>query len=86
MLSTQPAEQMASQPNEEGRFTMNILHLDSSILGDLSVSRQLTRQIVDQLTDGNSDATVVHRELGQTPIAHLTGDLLASPRQHGRHA
>lgn len=56
---------------------MNILHLDSSILGELSVSRQLTRLVVDQLMQGDASAKVVHRELGLAPVAHLTGEILA---------
>lgn len=51
---------------------MAILHLDSSITGENSVSRTLSRRIVDQVTAGRPDATVVHRDLVAQPLDHLT--------------
>ncbi|MBV8657573.1 MAG: FMN-dependent NADH-azoreductase, partial [Burkholderiales bacterium] len=33
---------------------MKLLHLDSSILGEHSVSRQLSREVVDTLLQGQS--------------------------------
>ncbi|GGF56780.1 FMN-dependent NADH-azoreductase [Paracoccus acridae] len=42
---------------------MNILHIDSAITGDASVSRKLTADIVAKLTASNPDATVTHRDL-----------------------
>jgi FMN-dependent NADH-azoreductase len=44
------------------------LHVDSSISGDDSVSRALTRSIVDSL--GTED--VVYRDLAADPLDHLT--------------
>jgi FMN-dependent NADH-azoreductase len=48
------------------------LHIDSSITGENSVSRILTRRIVDQLraTDGN--ARIIERDLVAQPLDHLT--------------
>lgn len=57
---------------------MKVLQLDSSILGEASVSRQLTKLVVDHLRGGDRNLKLVHRELGSEPIAHLTGDLLAT--------
>ena len=37
---------------------MKILHIDSSILGDASVSRQLSKAIVNQLQAKNTAAQV----------------------------
>lgn len=42
---------------------MNILHIDSAITGEASVSRKLTADIVAKLTDANPQATVTHRDL-----------------------
>ncbi|MDQ1900622.1 NAD(P)H-dependent oxidoreductase [Paracoccus sp. WLY502] len=42
---------------------MNILHIDSAITGEASVSRKLTADIVAKLTATNPDATVTHRDL-----------------------
>jgi FMN-dependent NADH-azoreductase len=47
---------------------MTILHIDSSISGDDSVSRRLTRSIVGQLADG----AVHYRDLAAEPLPHLT--------------
>ena len=50
---------------------MTILQIDSSITGANSVSRVLTKRIVDQLTSGN-DAGVIRRDLVAEPLEHLT--------------
>ena len=42
---------------------MNILHLDSAITGEASVSRDLTARIVERLLAGNPDAAVTYRDL-----------------------
>ncbi len=56
---------------------MTILHIDSSITGDASVSRQLTSAIIAKLTRENPGAAVVRRDLAAEPLAHLTLDALA---------
>jgi FMN-dependent NADH-azoreductase len=43
------------------------LHIDSSISGDASVSRTLTRSIVDSL-----GGAAVYRDLAAEPLSHLT--------------
>lgn len=55
---------------------MNILHIDSSALGDASVSRQLTAGIVAQLRQGSPAATVTYRDLAVSPPDHLSGELM----------
>jgi FMN-dependent NADH-azoreductase len=57
---------------------MKVLQLDSSILGEASVSRQLTQQVVERLRESAPAVEVVHRELGNEPVAHLTPELLAT--------
>jgi FMN-dependent NADH-azoreductase len=47
---------------------MTILHIDSSISGEDSVSRRLTRAIVGQLAAGE----VAYRDLAAQPLSHLT--------------
>ena len=47
---------------------MNILHIDSSITGDASASRELTAAIVASLKDGNGDAEVTYRDLAAEPL------------------
>ncbi|WP_343730381.1 NAD(P)H-dependent oxidoreductase [Duganella sp.] len=50
---------------------MQILHLDTSIFGDASVSRVLSAAIVEELRRAHPDAQVVYRDLAAQPIAHL---------------
>ena len=59
---------------------MNILHIDSGILGELSVSRRLTAAVVERLRAEHPDATVLAHDLVAEPVGHLTGaDLGAEP-------
>lgn len=55
---------------------MNILQIDSSVLGDHSVSRTLTAKVVADLVAQHPDATVTVRDLDQDSPAHLSGALL----------
>ncbi len=50
---------------------MKILHIDTSILGGGSVSREMTALIVKRLTEG-SDAEVIYRDLVAQNLPHLT--------------
>ena len=51
---------------------MTILKLDSSISGENSVSRILTRSITDQLVAASPEAIVIERDLVAAPLSHLT--------------
>jgi FMN-dependent NADH-azoreductase len=51
---------------------VTILHIDSSITGENSVSRVLTRHVADQLRAADPGAQVVHRDLVAQPLDHLT--------------
>ncbi len=55
---------------------MNILQIDSSVLGDNSVSRGLTASVVADLVAKNPGAKVTVRDLDTDAPAHLTGQLL----------
>ena len=55
---------------------MNILHVDSSALGDASVSRKLTAATVARLRQEQSGATVKYRDLAVEALPHVTGALL----------
>ena len=56
---------------------MTILHIDSSINGENSASRAISRSIVDQLRAADSAASVVARDLFTDPLPHLTLDAFA---------
>jgi FMN-dependent NADH-azoreductase len=60
---------------------MNILHIDSSILGANSITRPLTAQTVDRLVAATPGTHVEHRDLGENPIPHLTGSDFAARGQ-----
>ena len=56
---------------------MTILHLDSSINGDGSASRELTKSIVGQLKGSLWGEQIVYRDLAANPLPHLTLDAFA---------
>lgn len=56
---------------------MTVLHIDSSINGENSASRALTRSIVDQLKGSNWGEEVVYRDLNAKPLPHLTLEAFA---------
>ena len=51
---------------------MKLLHLDSSITGDGSVSRQLSAAVVARLRTADPAIEVTYRDLVADPIDHLT--------------
>ncbi|MCA1388085.1 NAD(P)H-dependent oxidoreductase [Bradyrhizobium sp. IC3123] len=57
---------------------MKLLHVDSSVLGPHSVSRQVSAAIVDRLRQAAPSLQVVYRDLTETPLAHLSGSHLAA--------
>jgi len=50
---------------------MNLLHIDSSILGENSVSRILSASIVEREKTLHPGITVTYRDLAATPLLHL---------------
>ena len=57
---------------------MKLLHIDSSVLGPHSVSRQVSAAIVERLRQSTPGLDVSYRDLTLTPLAHLTGSHLAA--------
>jgi FMN-dependent NADH-azoreductase len=55
-----------------------LLHIDSSVLGPHSVSRQLSAAIVDRLRLATPGLQVSYRDLAVTPLTHLSGAHLAA--------
>jgi FMN-dependent NADH-azoreductase len=56
---------------------MKVLHIDSSILGDNSASRVLSREIVSRLTAEHPGAEVQYVDLAVTALPHMSGRSLA---------
>src|SRR5579871_6888189 len=54
-----------------------LLHIDSSVLGPHSVSRQLSAAIVERLRQAEPGVEVTYRDLSVSPLAHLSGAHLA---------
>jgi FMN-dependent NADH-azoreductase len=57
---------------------MTLLHIDSSILGGNSVSRDLSAEIVAVETKAHPELAVVYRDLAAEPLGHLSGAHLAA--------
>ena len=62
---------------------MKLLQLDSSVLGDNSVTRQLTAAIVARWQAQVRDLDVQVRDLERYPLPHLSGDILAGRDELG---
>ena len=56
---------------------MNVLHIDSSILGEGSASRALTRGIVERLKSEHPQAEVTYLDLAALDLPHLSQTSLA---------
>ena len=59
-------------------MTKKLLHIDSSILGAGSVSRQLTAEIVAAERRRHPGLQVIYRDLAAAPVGHLSGAHLAA--------
>src|ERR1700675_1231886 len=57
---------------------MKLLHIDSSVLGPPSVSRQVSAAIADRLRKATPGLGIVYRDLTSTPLAHLSGQHLTA--------
>ena len=57
---------------------MKVLHLDSSILGDSSASRQLSRAVVDAWLVAEPEAQVSYRDLASDALSHLSAASLVA--------
>ena len=54
-------------------MSQSFLHIDSSPLGDHSVSRKLTAKVLAELKANHPDTQIVTRDLGASPLPHLSG-------------
>jgi FMN-dependent NADH-azoreductase len=64
----------------------HLLHIDSSIQGDRSVSRSLTARAARAWRAAHPDGTVTYRDLGARPLPHLDSESglarMVAPEQH----
>lgn len=59
-------------------MSYTILHLDSSPMGDRSVSRKLTSRLVFELTQKHLEHQVFYHDLGSNPVPHLSSTTVAA--------
>jgi FMN-dependent NADH-azoreductase len=59
------------------RKPMKVLHIDSSITGEASLSRQLSAAVVDALRARAPGLELIRRDLDAQPLPHLDGQALA---------
>ena len=57
---------------------MKLLHIDSSILGDHSASRQLSREVVEAWKAAEPGITVTYRDLASDAISHFSAQTLVA--------
>jgi FMN-dependent NADH-azoreductase len=64
----------------------HLLHIDSSIQGDRSISRRLTARAAERWRAAHPGGTVTYRDLGAEPIPHFDHDSglagMVPPEQH----
>jgi FMN-dependent NADH-azoreductase len=59
-------------------MTHAILHIDSSPMGDRSVSRKLTAKVLGELHARFPGSKVTTRDFGTAPLPHVSGPMLGS--------
>ncbi|WP_260955784.1 FMN-dependent NADH-azoreductase [Pseudomonas citri] len=57
---------------------MKLLHIDSSILGDNSASRQLSREVVQAWKAAEPETVVTYRDLAADAISHFSAQTLVA--------
>jgi len=57
---------------------MRLLHIDASIQGANSASRQLSAAVVERLRKATPDLEITYRDLAAQPLSHLSGEHLAA--------
>src|ERR1700730_8052759 len=71
MISALASSWTVDQRSMAGLQMSHLLHIDSSIRGEVSVSRRLTARAADRWRAAHPDGTVTYRDLGTSPIPHL---------------
>jgi FMN-dependent NADH-azoreductase len=57
---------------------MKLLHIDSSVLGPNSISRQVSAAVVDRLAKATRGLDITYRDVASAPLGHLSGSHLAA--------
>jgi len=59
---------------------MKILHIDSSIMGASSITRDLTATIIAAMRAGNANVEIDYLDLAEDPVGHMDGAVAAGFR------
>lgn len=59
---------------------MNILHIDSSIQGELSVSRKISKAVISRLKEISPQSPVIYRDLATDPLPQISPQVIAATR------
>jgi FMN-dependent NADH-azoreductase len=62
---------------------MKLLHLDSSVLGGYSATRELSGAVVKAWQQSHPSASVVYHDLASDPLAHFSADVLGARMDPG---
>lgn len=57
---------------------MKLLHIDSSILGANSVSRELTAAVAGAVRERHAQVETSYRDLASQPLSHLSGEIIGA--------
>jgi FMN-dependent NADH-azoreductase len=71
------------EPTRSGRSAPTILHVDSSITGEQSITRQLSAAIVNRLLAVLPNARVERLDLTLQPVDHLSHEVIAARQLDG---
>lgn len=75
IVTTGPRVRSEWRAPERKHRPMKILHLDSSVTGEKSVSRPLTQEAAEKLKSANPGAEYVYRDLVKNTLRHYTAVL-----------
>jgi FMN-dependent NADH-azoreductase len=57
---------------------MKLLHIDSSVLGAQSASRELSHAVVETLSQRHPSSSITYRDLAIQPLAHFSAEVLGA--------
>jgi FMN-dependent NADH-azoreductase len=77
ICATEEHFQAAAVPLPPPETPMRVLHIDSSVLGDHSVTRELGAATLAHLASVHPGLEVTYRDLDRDPVPHLSGASLA---------
>lgn len=78
MRTLQEFPRTQQRPPPSKGMVMNILHIDSSIQGELSVSRKISKAVVSRLKEISPKSPVIYRDLATDPLPQISPQVIAA--------